>query len=196
MQRISNLNPIFIDARGNLLDGGKIYIGVANADPETDPVDTFWDEALTIPAAQPIKTLGGIIVNGTQPASIFIAEDDYSQRVKDANGALINYAPSVYVNTDAFQPKDSDLTAIAALSTTPFGRNLLTLADQAALQSATGFPTPLPATGGTVSGSIIRSGAGAYIYWATTGLLGAQYLTAASDPDPTSNPGDIWMGYA
>lgn len=32
-----------------------------------------------------------------------------------------------------FQPIDSDLTAIAALATTPFGRSLLTLADAAAL---------------------------------------------------------------
>lgn len=36
------------------------------------------------------------------------------------------------------QPLDSDLTAIAALSTTSYGRNLLTLANQAALQAAVG----------------------------------------------------------
>lgn len=38
-----------------------------------------------------------------------------------------------------FQPVDSDLTAIAALTTTAYGRALLTLADQAALQSAVGL---------------------------------------------------------
>lgn len=36
----------------------------------------------------------------------------------------------------AFQPEDSDLTAIAALTTTAFGRSLLALADAAALASA------------------------------------------------------------
>lgn len=47
---------------------------------------------------------------------------------------------SSYVLTSAMQayaqPIDSDLTAIAALSTTSYGRNLLTLANQAALQAA------------------------------------------------------------
>lgn len=37
-----------------------------------------------------------------------------------------------------FQPKDSDLTAIAALTTTAFGRSLLTLADQPALLTYVG----------------------------------------------------------
>lgn len=40
-----------------------------------------------------------------------------------------------------YQPLDSDLTAIAALSTTAFGRALLTLADQAALTAAVGAAT-------------------------------------------------------
>lgn len=37
--------------------------------------------------------------------------------------------------TGDFQPLDSDLTAIAALSTTTYGRSLLTLANQAALEA-------------------------------------------------------------
>lgn len=40
----------------------------------------------------------------------------------------------------ASQPLDSDLTAIAALSTTAFGRSLLALADAAAAQAALGVP--------------------------------------------------------
>lgn len=43
--------------------------------------------------------------------------------------------------TDLYQPIDSDLTAIAALTTTPFGRALLTQADGAALVSAMGLGT-------------------------------------------------------
>ena len=39
----------------------------------------------------------------------------------------------------ASQPVDSDLTAIAALTTTPFGRGLLALADAAALRSSAGL---------------------------------------------------------
>ena len=41
----------------------------------------------------------------------------------------------------AYQPLDSDLTAIAALSTTAFGRALLTLADAAAARTALGLGT-------------------------------------------------------
>jgi YD repeat-containing protein len=43
----------------------------------------------------------------------------------------------------ASQPVDSDLTAIAALSTTTYGRALLTLADKAGLQSTVGYATIL-----------------------------------------------------
>jgi hypothetical protein len=41
----------------------------------------------------------------------------------------------------AFQPSDSDLTAIAALTTTTFGRSLLTLADAAAGRTSLGLGT-------------------------------------------------------
>ncbi len=42
-----------------------------------------------------------------------------------------------------FQPLDSDLTAIAALATTTFGRSLLTLADLAAAQTSLKIPVVL-----------------------------------------------------
>ena len=42
-----------------------------------------------------------------------------------------------------FQPLDSDLTAIAALTTTAYGRALLALADQAALTAANANATAL-----------------------------------------------------
>ncbi len=47
----------------------------------------------------------------------------------------ITWDEMVTANGAAYQPLDSDLTAIAALSTTSFGRALLTLADAAALQT-------------------------------------------------------------
>lgn len=46
----------------------------------------------------------------------------------------------------ASQPVDSDLTAIAAIATTTFGRSLLALANAAALWTAAGLPTVLPGT--------------------------------------------------
>ncbi|BBF70181.1 hypothetical protein [Sphingomonas bisphenolicum] len=49
-----------------------------------------------------------------------------------------NYATTIAAALGGKQPLDSDLTAIAALSTTTWGRALLTLADAAALRSLLG----------------------------------------------------------
>lgn len=163
MTKLSNPEPIFLDASGGLADGGYIFLGVANDDPETNPIDCFWDFARTIPAEQPIRTIGGLVVNGTTPASVFFAESDYSTRMKDSGGNLVFYAPTTYP-VGSFQPLDSDLTAIAALGTTAYGRALLTLANQAALQTALGLPAALPLTGGALSGPVTRSGGGGYFY--------------------------------
>ncbi len=51
-----------------------------------------------------------------------------------------------------YQPLDGDLTAIAALSTTAFGRALLTLLDAAAMRTAAGLGT-LATQSGTFSGT-------------------------------------------
>lgn len=194
MLRLSNPVPLYLDANGRLIDGGKIYVGVAGADPATSPVQCYWDSGLTIPAAQPLRTIGGPIVNGAIPANVFVAASDYSMRLADENDVQVFYSPSAYIDSTSFQPRDSDLDAISALSTTAFGRNLLTLADQAALKAATGIPTPLPLTGGTVSGNIIRQGAGAHAYWADPAMTGARlFVTAKGAADPTSQPGDIWF---
>jgi hypothetical protein len=61
MTRLVNPVPLFLDGRGALLDAGFIYIGTAGTNPETlaNRLNVFWDKALTIPAAQPLRTLGG-----------------------------------------------------------------------------------------------------------------------------------------
>lgn len=171
MTKLSNPVALFLDTSGALMDGGYIYVGVVNGDPQTDPINLFWDSALTIPASQPLRTIGGRIVNVTTPGNIFFAEADFSMRVTDVNGVLCDYSPSVYASS-SFQPLDSDLTAIAALATTSFGRNLLTLANAAALKSATGIPDCLPLTGGTMSGNIVRQGAGVHAYGTDPAMTG------------------------
>lgn len=195
MTKLSNPEPIFLDASGSLADGGHIYVGVADADPETSPISCYWDFARTIPATQPLRTIGGLVVNGTTPASVFFAESDYSLRLTDSGGNLVYYSPSVYLSA-SYQPLDSDLTAIAALTTTAYGRAILTLANQAALQAAVGLPAALPLIGGTVTGNIVRSGAGVHPYWNDPLMTGGKiFITAAGASDPTSAPGDIWLSY-
>lgn len=77
------------------------------------------------------------------------------------------------------QPLDSDLTAIAALSTTSFGRNLLTLADTAALKAASGGRT----FGSTADTATLTVDSDTYDIYAVTAL--AQALTIAA---PSGTP--------
>ncbi len=194
-QAIDNPFPYWFDLSGNLLDGGYIYIGTANADPEASPITTYWDEDLSIIAAQPLRTRGGRIVNESgNPALVFVSPDDYSIRSRDFDGNQVDYKASILVDSTAFQPLDSDLTAIAALATTAYGRALLTLANTAALKAATGIPDPIPAIGGTTTGNITRSGAGVHLYHSNGALTsGRVFVTANGAADPTSLPGDIWL---
>lgn len=55
----------------------------------------------------------------------------------------------------------------------------------------------LSTDGGEVDGEITRNGSGAYMYWDTAAMnMGAWFITVDSDPDPTSNPGEVWAKYA
>jgi len=192
--RLDNPFPMFLDAEGQPLHNGYVYMGVAGQDPETHPLATYWDADLSIIAEQPFRTRGGYIVDGANLAFAYAAGTDYSIRVRDAAGGELLFLSSIAVVGEQYQPLDSDLTAIAALATTSFGRNLLTLANQAALKAATGIPDPLPAAGGAVTGSITRQGAGPHLYH-TDGAFtsGRVFLTNSDAADPTSLPGDIWL---
>lgn len=191
---VGNPFPLFLNARGDLLDGGYIYIGDPDENPETSPKACFWDEDLTIAASQPLRTRGGYIVNGAAPARVYTAGDDYSIRTKDSDGSTVHSVATIKIDATAYQPLDSDLTAIAALATTSFGRNLLILADAAALRSAAGIVSSLPLTGGTVTGNITRSSAGPHLYWADSGMAsGRVFQTDNGAADPTSLDGDIWL---
>jgi hypothetical protein len=66
-QAIINQLPLFLDLDGALMDGGFVYIGEVSKDPEAFPLATFWDKALT-QATGPLKTRGGYIVRGADPA--------------------------------------------------------------------------------------------------------------------------------
>lgn len=193
-QAIRNPFPLFMDGRGRPLTGGKVYIGDAGQDPELHPIATFHDSAMTIAAEQPVNTIGGVMVRSGNPAQVFVAEESYSIRVRDADGAEVFYIANAVVDADQFQPLDSDLTAIAALSTTSFGRALLALADAAAVRSYLGVVTPLPLAGGTLTGEVKRNGAGAYPYMADSAYTVARiFVTANGAADPRTQAGDLWL---
>lgn len=89
-------NPFFMltDKAGRPITGGRVYIGIAGMDPETNPTAVYWDDGVT-PASQPLQVKGGYIVNGTSPAMPYTSAS-YSIRVYDALGAVVFYAASVF----------------------------------------------------------------------------------------------------
>jgi hypothetical protein len=80
--------PFFTDSNGDPLDSGYIYIGTANANPQTNPVSIYWDSDLTVPASQPLRTSNGLIFRNGTPSAVYTAAD-YSMVVRDRNSVLI-----------------------------------------------------------------------------------------------------------
>lgn len=85
--------PIFTDIDGQPLEDGYVWIGTANLDPQTNPINVYWDAALTLPAAQPIRTLAGYPANSGTPARLYV-NSDYSIRVMNKNGSSVYSAPA------------------------------------------------------------------------------------------------------
>lgn len=83
----------FSDTDGKGLEAGYIYIGVAGLNPEANPIAVYFDSNMTVPAYQPIRTLGGFPVNGESISRLYFGENDYSITVKDKQGRFI-YASS------------------------------------------------------------------------------------------------------
>lgn len=85
--------PIFTDIDGQPLEDGYVWIGVANLAPIGNPITVYWDAALTIPAAQPIRTRGGYPMNSGTPARLYVGSD-YSIQVQNKNGSVVYSAPA------------------------------------------------------------------------------------------------------
>lgn len=92
MSIIMQINPFdfFTDSHGDALDAGFIYIGEPNKDPRQYPVAAFYDVALTIPAAMPLRTSNGYIVRSGSPTFLYI-DGNYSILVQDKNHRQIYY---------------------------------------------------------------------------------------------------------
>lgn len=85
--------PVFYDRDGQPLDNGNIFIGVANLDPVTNPLQVYYDEALTIPASQPLKTSNGYIYRNGTPAQLYVNAANFSIAVKDSKNTLVYSFP-------------------------------------------------------------------------------------------------------
>jgi hypothetical protein len=85
--------PIFTETDGQPLENGYIWLGTTNLDPQVNPINVYFDAALTILAPQPIRTLGGYPSRNGTPARLYV-NSDYSIRVMNKNGSTVYSAPS------------------------------------------------------------------------------------------------------
>ena len=85
--------PVFYDRDGQPLDNGNIYIGVANLDPVTNPLQVYYDEALTITASQPLITSGGYVYRNGTPTQLYVNAPDFSITVNDSKDLFVYSFP-------------------------------------------------------------------------------------------------------
>lgn len=95
MTSIAVLPPyqLFTDVDGTALDGGFIWVGAVDQDPKENPIAVYWDETLTIPAEQPIRTQNGIPMYAGSPSNIYTSQD-FSLLIEDKNNQLVSWVPS------------------------------------------------------------------------------------------------------
>ncbi len=85
---VSSPYPAFAGTDGLPLENGYIWIGVVNLNPQVNPIAVYWDAALTIPAAQPIRTLNGYPMYQGTPSRFYVGSD-YSILVQNSKGSLV-----------------------------------------------------------------------------------------------------------
>lgn len=94
--------PVFNDRDGQPLDNGYVWIGVPNLPPQTNPVNVYFDEALTILASQPLRTINGYISRAGSPAQVYIDGVNFSILVQDSKGTMVyNFPEGTGISPDA-----------------------------------------------------------------------------------------------
>lgn len=110
--------PIFNDRDGQPLDNGYVYIGTPYLDPQINPVQVYFDEALTIPAYQPLRTINGYVSNAGTPAQLYVNGVNFSIKVLDKDANLVyTFANGTGINPNA-SGVQYDPAGVGAVSTT------------------------------------------------------------------------------
>ena len=95
LTQVTGPYPIFTDLDGTPLDDGYLYIGAINQDPETNPIQVFWDANLTIPATQPIRTSNGYAYRNGTPALLYTG-GEFSITIRNKRNEFVLYSPVGY----------------------------------------------------------------------------------------------------
>jgi len=85
--------PVFQDRDGQPLDNGYIWIGQPNLNPQTNPVVAYYDDALTIVATQPLRTINGYVSRAGTPAQVYVDAVNFSILVQDSKGSMVYNFP-------------------------------------------------------------------------------------------------------
>jgi hypothetical protein len=177
--------PIITDIDGQPLEDGYIWIGTAGLNPIGNPISVYWDAALSVPAALPVRTRGGYPMRSGTPARLYV-NSDYSLLVQNKNGSTVYSAltaterlSGVVVEVDATdvtflqagsgavvrtaQAKMRDVVSVKDFGAVGDGVADDTAAIQAALTAATGQILYFPeGTYMVAAGSNDTSPSGAY----------------------------------
>jgi hypothetical protein len=156
--------PVFFDTNGEALEDGYVYIGESGMDARANPVAVFYDVDLTIPAAQPIRTLNGYPAYQGAPSRLWIAETECSVTVLD------RYQRNILVNAPIASGDESNpmVNSLAALTDPGADRILFWDESDNNLQwlqlgsnlsfSGTTLNVTIPSTGWTLIGTSTPTG--------------------------------------
>lgn len=86
---VSEPFPTFHDRDGQPLDAGYLYFGTAGLPALSSPIPVYIDAALTIPAAQPVRTLNGFPVYAGAACRLYVNADDFSVAVHQSDNTLV-----------------------------------------------------------------------------------------------------------
>jgi hypothetical protein len=113
--------PAFAGTDGLPLENGYIWVGTVNLNPQTNPISVYWDSALTILAAQPIRTLNGYPVYQGSPSRFYVGSD-YSIQVLDSKGSLVytSLNGNTSSGSDASNATGNGVQTIFPVTSTPF----------------------------------------------------------------------------
>jgi hypothetical protein len=156
-------NPIaqFWTLDGEPLDNGSVYIGAPGVNPQTNPVNTYWDKDGLIPAPQPVSVSRGYVTRNGSPARLFIDDLDYSILVVDSRGVNVYSALSVTGETIAALGGPTGAASIGYDNTTSsLAATDVQDAIDEVVQSLTGVSGKVSKTGDTMTGPLeVPSGA-------------------------------------
>ena len=86
---VSEPFPIFHDRDGQPLDAGYLYFGTAGLPALSNQIPVYVDALLTIPVAQPVRTLNGFPQYQGAACRLFVNADDFSVAVHQSDNTLV-----------------------------------------------------------------------------------------------------------